>query len=148
MPIINVVLIDDEERFLKTTQLLLEKEGCRVWTAADGSLGLALLKEKKVDVVVLDVKMPGMDGMEVLRRIKSDFPLVEVVMLTGHGTMETAIQGLKMGAADYLPKPCDIPLLREKVQEAYARRAAALGKIQKAKLDRIIGDPLEVFVKD
>lgn len=145
MATIYVLIIDDEERFLKTTQVLLEKEGDKVFIAADGRQGLNTLIDKRIDVVVLDVKMPGMDGIEVLRKIKADHPLVEVIMLTGHATMETAIQGLKLGASDYLTKPCDIPLLREKIMEAYDKRAAALDKIQKAKIDRIISHPMEVF---
>ena len=144
----KVLLIDDEERFLKTTQMLLEKEDAIVFTASDGWKGIDLLKDNRVDVVVLDVKMPGIDGIEVLRRIKADYPLVEVIMLTGHATIETAIDGLKMGAFDYLTKPCDIPQLSSKIKEAHDRRLAVLEKIQKAKLDKIISHPLEVFVKD
>ncbi len=148
MTITNVLIIDDEERFLKTTRALLEKEGYQVQTAAEGRQGLDILKAKRIDVVVLDVKMPGMDGIEVLRRIKSDHPLVEVLMLTGHATMESAIDGLKLGAFDYLTKPCDIPVLKKKIMDAYDKRAAMLEKIQKAKFDRIISHPMEVFSKE
>jgi DNA-binding NtrC family response regulator len=148
MAITHVLIIDDEQRFLKTTQSLLEKEGYHVLTAVDGLKGLDVLQKKRVDVVVLDVKMPGMDGIEVLRRIKSDHPLVEVLMLTGHATMESAIDGLKLGAFDYLTKPCDIPVLKQKIMEAYDKRAAMLEKIQKAKFDRIISHPMEVFSKE
>ena len=148
MAITHVLIIDDEQRFLKTTQSLLEKEGYHVLTAVDGLKGLDALQKKRVDVVVLDVKMPGMDGIEVLRRIKSDHPLVEVLMLTGHATMESAIDGLKLGAFDYLTKPCDIPVLKQKIMEAYDKRAAMLEKIQKAKFDRIISHPMEVFSKE
>lgn len=148
MAIIKVVIIDDEQRFLKTTQTLLEKEGYQVITANDGQAGLDILKAKAADVVVLDVKMPGMDGIEVLRHIKSDHPLVEVLMLTGHATMESAIDGLKLGAFDYLTKPCDIPVLKQKILAAYEKRAAMLEKIQKAKFDRIISHPMEVFSKE
>jgi DNA-binding NtrC family response regulator len=148
MAITNVLLIDDEERFLKTTKALLDKEDCSVATSADGWRGVAVMKEKRIDVVVLDVKMPGIDGIEVLRRIKRDYPLVEVVMLTGHATMETAVEGLKLGAFDYLTKPCDIPVLKEKIKKAHDKRAAALEKIQKARFDKIISHPMEVFSKD
>jgi len=145
VPNINVLIIDDEERFLKTTQTLLEKEGYAVRTAPDGFRGLDSLKTSRTDVVVLDVKMPGIDGIEVLRSIKADHPLVEVLMLTGHATMETAIDGLKLGAFDYLTKPCDLSTLKRKIDEAYEKRAAMLEKIQKAKFDRIISHPMEVF---
>ena len=117
MAITNVLLIDDEERFLKTTKALLDKEECNVYTSIDGWKGISVLKEKQIDVVILDVKMPGIDGIEVLHRIRADYPLVEVVMLTGHATMETAIEGLKLGAFDYLTKPCDVPVLKQKIKE-------------------------------
>jgi DNA-binding NtrC family response regulator len=148
MPSANVLIVDDEERFLKTTQALLEKEGYKVLTAVDGRQGLETLKDKRIDVVVLDVKMPGMDGVEVLQRIKADHPLVEVLMLTGHATMETAIDGLKLGAFDYLTKPCDISTLKQKILAAHDKRSAMLEKIQKAKFDRIISHPMEVFSKE
>ena len=148
MAIIKVLIIDDEQRFLKTTQTLLEKTGYQVLTAPDGQTGLSVLKERTVDVVILDVKMPGLDGIDVLRLIKAEHPLIEVIMLTGHATMETAIEGLKLGAFDYLTKPCDIPVLKEKIQAAYGKRAAMLQRIQRAKFDRIISHPMEVFSKE
>lgn len=148
MAITNVLIIDDEERFLKTTKTLLEKEDCRVLTSTDGWSGVAMLKEKQIDVVILDVKMPGIDGVEVLRRIKAEHPLVEVLMLTGHATMESAIEGLKLGAFDYMAKPCDIEVLKQKIKTAQAKREASLEKIRKAKIDRIISHPMEVFEKD
>ncbi len=148
MPMTNVLIIDDEERFLQTTQKLLEKKGYTVYTATNGLSGITRLKVKRVDVVILDVKMPGMDGVEVLRKIKADFPLVEVVMLTGHSTVESAIEGLQLGAFDYLTKPCDIPVLIQKIDAAGDKKKSAEEKIRKAKLDRIISHPLELFSKD
>lgn len=148
MPITNVLIIDDEERFLQTTQKLLEKQGYTVYTATDGLRGLTRLKGKRIDVVILDVKMPGMDGVQVLQKIKADFPLVEVVMLTGHSTVETAIEGLKLGAFDYLTKPCDILVLIQKIDAAGDKKKSAEEKTRKAKLDRIISHPLELFSKE
>jgi len=148
MPITNVLIIDDEKRFLQTTQKLLEKQGYTVYTATDGLSGITRLKVKRIDVVILDVKMPGMDGVEVLRKIKADFPLVEVVMLTGHSTVESAIEGLQLGAFDYLTKPCDIPVLIQKINAAGDKKKSAEEKIRKAKLDRIISHPLELFSED
>jgi DNA-binding response OmpR family regulator len=148
MPITNVLIIDDEERFLQTTQKLLEKQGYTVYTATDGLSGMTRLKVKRIDVVILDVKMPGMDGVAVLRKIKADFPLVEVVMLTGHSTVESAIEGLKLGAFDYLTKPCDIPVLIQKIDAAGDKKKSAEEKIRKARLDRIISHPLELFSED
>jgi DNA-binding response OmpR family regulator len=129
----NVLLVDDEERFLKTTKTLLDKLECNVVTAPDGRRGLDQLKAQSIDVVVLDVKMPGVDGIDILRHIKQRHPLVEVIMLTGHSTMDTAIRGLKLGAFDYLTKPCDISELQLKIKAAHERRTVMLDKIRKAK---------------
>ena len=114
----KIMLVDDEERFLKTTKKLLEKKGYAVLTAVSGEEALEKLKIQNVHVVILDVKMPGMDGNETLKAIKTLYPLVEVIMLTGHGTMDSAIDGLKSGAFDYLVKPADIDDIMEKATEA------------------------------
>ena len=126
MPITNVMLVDDEERFLKTTKTLLDKADCHVATAADGLHAMEQLKSQPIDVIVLDVKMPGIDGVEVLRRIKELRPGVEVIMLTGHSTLDTALRGLQLGAFDYLTKPCDISELKLKIKAAHERRMARL----------------------
>ena len=114
----RLLLVDDEERILKTTKALMEKRQCVVATASGGIEALDLLGRQEIDVVILDVKMPGMDGVEVLGRIKKEHPLVEVIMLTGHSTAESAVEGMKLGAFDYLLKPCDIDILHGKVLEA------------------------------
>lgn len=119
---ISLLIVDDEERFLSTTQKLLEKKGIQTFTANSGNAGYEVLESHPVDVVVLDVKMPGMSGMGVLKRIKKDFPDVEVIMLTGHATVQTAVGGIKFGAFDYLMKPCDIDVLEDKIREAYGKK--------------------------
>lgn len=144
----RLLLVDDEERFLATTRILLEKRGVETFTTTNGSDALALLDEKPIDVVILDVKMPGMDGVEVLRRIKQKHPLVEVIMLTGHGSVESAVEGLKLGAFDYVMKPMDIPDLLSKAEEAHAKKKSIEEKIRKAKVEKIIRHPLAVFGKD
>jgi DNA-binding NtrC family response regulator len=96
----KIMLVDDEERFLATTQKLLTRKGIDVVTAASGAEALELLNRQNIHVVILDVKMPGMNGNETLKEIKTRFPLVEVIMLTGHATVESAIDGLKSGATD------------------------------------------------
>ena len=90
-----------------------------------------------IEVVVLDVKMPGMDGIETLVKIKQKAPLVEVIMLTGHATVETAIDGMKLGAFDYLMKPCDIDILVNKVNEALEKKRKHDEKIIEAKMKEI-----------
>jgi DNA-binding response OmpR family regulator len=147
MPTTNVLLIDDEERFLKTTKMLLDKEGCHVFTASDGWQGMDQLKIQCIDVVVLDVKMPGIDGIDVLQRIKEKTPLVEVILLTGHSTLDTAMRGLKLGAFDYLTKPCGISELRLKIKAAHERRSAMLDKTQNPRARRTTGRSMDAFAK-
>ncbi len=84
------------------------------------------------DVVLLDVKMPGMDGIQTLSEIRAGFPLTEVIMLTGHATVESAIEGMKLGASDYLMKPCELEDLVAKIQEARAKKAHHQSKILNA----------------
>ncbi|MCJ8500175.1 response regulator [Desulfatitalea alkaliphila] len=128
----RIMLVDDEERFLQTTQKLLAKQGHEAIVATSGSECLEKLKHELVHVVILDVKMPGMDGVETLKRIKQRFPMVEVIMLTGHATAESAVEGLKSGASDYLVKPADVEVLIGKAEEAFQRRMALESKIQTA----------------
>ncbi len=117
----QLLLVDDEKRFLSTTSKMLTQRGMKVFTATSGAEALEILIRENIHVVILDVKMPGMDGMATLNEIKPRFPLVEVIMLTGHGTIESAVEGLKSGATDYLTKPIDIEVLIAKAKEAYVK---------------------------
>ncbi|MFO7558220.1 MAG: response regulator [Desulfobacterales bacterium] len=118
----NILLVDDEVRYLSTTRKLLETRGYHVETASSGMEALQKLESLNIKVVILDVKMPEMDGITTLKKIKRDFPLVEVIMLTGHGTIETAVEGVKLGAANFLTKPADINIIVEKIEEALEKR--------------------------
>jgi len=132
----RLMLVDDEKRFLSTTQKLLERKGYDVTTAASGLEALEHLRQKDVDVVILDVKMPGMDGLETLKVIKTEYPLIEVIMLTGHATVESAVDGLKCGATDYLMKPTALEELIQKAEECYAKRQRMEEKISLAQAAR------------
>jgi DNA-binding response OmpR family regulator len=123
----RILLIDDEAQFVAATAKRLRRRGFSVLEAASGPEGLRLLGEAPVDVVVLDVGMPGMDGIQVLREIRMRFPAVVVIMLTGHADMEAAISGMAMGAFDYLMKPADLDDLVRKLREA-GRRSRKLGE--------------------
>lgn len=129
---IRVMIVDDEEDFVEMLSLRLEEVGERVTKAYNGMQCLNLLEEKDHDVVILDIKMPGMDGIETLREIKKRFPLVEVIMLTGHGTTETAVEGMKLGAYDYLMKPADFEELQEKLHGARQKKEEQEERIRKA----------------
>ena len=143
---VKLLLVDDEERFLSTTRILLEKRGVgNVQTATNGADALKIMRKERIEVVVLDVKMPGMDGVEVLRRVKQEHPLVEVIMLTGHASVESAVDGLRFGAFDYVMKPIDIPDLLQKIEEAYGKKKAHDEKIRAAKVNEIISHPMAVF---
>jgi DNA-binding NtrC family response regulator len=142
---LKMMLVDDEERFLSTTQKLLQKKGYNVLTASSGTEALEKLRTHPVHVVILDVKMPGMDGNAVLREIKRQFPITEVIMLTGHATVESAIDGLKSGASDYLMKPADIGEIIQKAEDAYARRQTLESKIRVAQMRKLMGSPREII---
>ena len=130
-----VLLVDDEVPFVETMTKRLKKRDLNVNTAFSGKEALEVLdKNRNTDVVILDVKMPGMDGIETLGEIKKSYPLSEVVMLTGHGTIESAIEGMKKGAYDYLLKPCDIDQLMLKVEEATQKKRNHEDKIREAKV--------------
>lgn len=137
MPI-RVLLVDDEKDFIEPLAERLEARGFKVTTAMRGDEALSLIQKEEIDVVVLDVLMPGIDGIETLREMKKIRPLVEVIMLTGHATVETAIQGMKLGAYDYLMKPTDIKDLVEKIQMSYRRKADHEERIRQAEVDLIM----------
>ncbi|MDY6832960.1 MAG: response regulator [Thermodesulfobacteriota bacterium] len=118
----SVLLVDDEEAFAASNAKLLSNRGYDVRTALDGETALQVLAENAVDVTVLDVRMPGMDGISLLTEIKKRYPLVEVIMLSGQATFEAAVEGLKLGASDYLMKPCQITDLIGKIEEAMEKR--------------------------
>lgn len=133
---IHVLLVDDEVSFVDTITKRLKKRNFNVHTAYSGLEALQKLEEEgdATEVVVLDVKMPGMDGIETLSEIKRKFPLKEVIMLTGHGTVSSAIEGMKKGAFDYLLKPCEMSDLVEKVNQAASKKRAHETKVIEARM--------------
>ena len=128
----RVLLVDDEKDFVEMLSLRLNESGEKVIAAHSGKECLEKLEKTDVDVVILDIKMPGMDGIETLKEIKKRFPLVEVIMLTGHGTTETAVKGMKLGAIDYLLKPADFNDLTTKLVAAGKRKDEQEERIRKA----------------
>lgn len=133
MKLASVLLVDDEVPFVETLTKRLTKRDLSVSSAFSGNGALEVLAQgRDVDVVILDVKMPGMDGIETLREIKKTYPLVEVIMLTGHASVESAVEGLRLGAFDYLMKPADIDELLYKVQDAHKAKS-----IQQQKITRV-----------
>jgi DNA-binding NtrC family response regulator len=130
---IKLLMIDDEEGFVAAMEKRLTHRDIEVLVAYNGEDGLKKLDDHPdTDVVILDVKMPGMDGIETLRRIRAAHPLVEVILLTGHATVETAIEGMRLGAFDYLMKPADAEVLLQKLQQAHKKRHDQQAKILEA----------------
>ena len=128
----RVLLVDDEVDYLATLVKRLSRRGIGASAVSSGAAALDRLREEPVDVVVLDVKMPGMDGIATLQEIKRRHPLVEVIMLTGHVDVEVAIHGMEIGAFDYLMKPTEIDELLFKIQDAHRKRS-----IQQEKIDNV-----------
>lgn len=118
----RVLLVDDETEFLETLIKRLRKRNMSVEAVSSGEEALSFLQSNPVDVVVLDVRMPGMDGIQTLNAIKTTHPLIEVIMLTGHANVEVAVRGMDLGAFDYLMKPMDIDELVYKIEDAYKRK--------------------------
>jgi len=135
---IKVLLVDDEKEFIETLAERLAVRDFIVQTAFGGDEALSKIQEEDFDVVVLDVLMPGKNGIETLREIKSLKPLVNVIMLTGHATVETAIDGMKAGAFDYLMKPTDTNDLVGKITKAFNIKAEHEKRILKAEINTII----------
>jgi two-component system, OmpR family, response regulator len=118
----SVLVVDDEEDFVETIVKRLKDKGLDAAGVSRGQEALNLLKEREFDVCILDVRMPGMDGIETLREMKKKHPSMEVVMLTGHGSVESGIQGLQLGAYNYVMKPCPFKDLLAQLTLAYERK--------------------------
>jgi len=135
---IRVLLVDDEKDFVEMLGLRLGEAGENITPAHSGQECLKVLEQKEIDVVVLDILMPGMDGIATLKEIKRRFPLVEVIMLTGHGTTESAVQGLKLGAFDYLLKPAHFGELTAKLESARQRKDEQAERIRQAEVKLLL----------
>ncbi len=139
MPSLKVMIVDDEVPFVETISKRLTKRDLEVVQAFSGTEALNwLAKDTGIDVIILDVKMPGMDGIETLREIKKSYPLVEVIMLTGHATVDSAIEGMRQGAYDYLMKPCNMDDLITQIAEAGAKKGSHEQKIVEATIKEIV----------
>jgi DNA-binding NtrC family response regulator len=138
---IHFLLVDDERLFVETLAARLDQRGFSVDCAFSGTEALALLEKKTpIDVVVLDVKMPGIDGFEVVEAVKKRYPLVEVIMMTGHAEVPSAIAAMKLGAADFLTKPCDLGYLLIRAEAAAARKREREAEILRIKSMPYISD--------
>jgi len=128
---IKVMMVDDEPRFRETTSKLLRKKGFETATVVSGEEAINIMGKTPYDVVLLDVKMEGMDGHTTLGEIKRIAPETQVIMLTGHGTLDSAVNSRKLGAFDYITKPCDMEILTAKINEAFAVRQTGAARTEK-----------------
>jgi two-component system, OmpR family, response regulator CpxR len=135
---ITVLLVDDERNFVNALAERLEIRDFEILKAFDGDEALGKIADANVDVVILDVQMPGKDGLATLREIKKAKPLVEVIMLTGHATVPSAIEGLQNGAYDFLMKPTETKDLVAKIALAYKRKAEQEERIRQAQIENIM----------
>ena len=134
----NVLLIDDEQQFLKVLEERLETRGLKVNTATSGEDALTLVNDRNFDAIVLDLAMPGIDGIETLRLLKEKNPDLEIIMLTGHATVQKGIEAMKLGAEDFLEKPVDLSILLERISEAKNKRILILEKKSQEAIKKII----------
>jgi DNA-binding NtrC family response regulator len=127
---VRLLLVDDEEDFRTTLANRLRKREYEVTQVENGCQALDAIKTHGIDVAIVDVKMPGMDGLETLREMKRLNPVIEVIMLTGHASVESGIEGMRLGAFDYIMKPCDINDLVVKIEDAFQRKLARGGSVR------------------
>lgn len=157
---IRVLIVDDEDRFRATTAAILTRRGFEVKAVGSGAEAIEEVKQTAFDVVILDVRMPGMDGNEALREIKNVAPDIAVLMLTGYGTLESVRESLRDGISDYLTKPCPIDLLAQKIREACALKGGISEKEPRVKHvmlslssfdtiheDRTVDDAVEMILR-
>jgi two-component system, OmpR family, response regulator len=118
----RILLVDDEVAFANNIAKLISKRGYEVVTVYNGESAIKAVEENEFDVIVLDLKMPGIDGLTTLKAIKKSQPKVEVIILTGHGSMDSGIDGIQLGAFDFIMKPVRFDDLHESIRQAYQRK--------------------------
>jgi DNA-binding NtrC family response regulator len=134
----KVLLVDDEEEFLETLTRRLELRGLKVTGATRGAEAVQLADKQNFDAIVIDLAMPGMDGLETLKRIKKSHPDAEIIMLSGQGTVKTSIEAMKLGAEDFLEKPVDMQELLTKIDEMKNKRILVLEKQSMEEIEQIL----------
>jgi DNA-binding NtrC family response regulator len=134
----DVLLVDDEEDFVEVLAERLEARGLRVETACNGEAALARAEDKPFDAIILDLAMPGMNGIETLKRLRATNPDLQIILLTGHATVETSVEAMKLGAVDLLEKPADLAALVKKIDQASARKR----ELAQQRLDQQLSDIL------
>ena len=134
----KVLLVDDEEDFLSALAERLELRGLQVTTAVSGEQAVTKTEKEGFDLIVLDLAMPGMDGLETLKRIKAQQPDAEIIILSGKGSIRTSIEAMKLGAEDFMEKPVNISVLLEKIIDAKDKRLSILESKSVKAIEKIL----------
>ena len=134
----KVLLVDDEQDFLETLSNRLEMRGLKVSAVTSGEQAISEAKQQDYDAIVVDLSMPGIDGLETLKRIKADNPNAEIIMLTGHGSVQSGVEAMKLGAGDFLQKPVELSQLLDKIDEAKSKKMLVLQQQSQEELRKII----------
>jgi DNA-binding NtrC family response regulator len=134
----KVLLVDDEKDFLEIMAQRMEARGLEITTAESAKQALLVIEKKHFDAIVMDFQMPGMDGMEALKTIKSKKPELQIILLTGYATVEKTVEAMKAGASDFLEKPVDINVLTDKIKQASAEKNLQVEQQTEKRIDNIL----------
>ena len=134
----RILLVDDEKSFLETLSSRLELRGMKVDTVDNGEKAVDEAKQQAFDVIIVDLSMPGIDGVETLKRIKANDPDAEVIMLTGHASIQSSIDAMKAGAEDFLQKPIDLTVLMKKIAAAKVKKMLVLQQKSQEEVNKIL----------
>ena len=134
----KVLLVDDEQEFLDTLAERMRNRGMDVETTTSAEVALKQAEKVPYDAIVLDLMMPGMDGLQVLQILKKKNPDIQVILLTGQATLSKGIEAMKLGALDFIEKPADIKILTEKIKEAQAQKMMLVEKKMEEKMKKLI----------
>lgn len=134
----NVLLVDDEKEFLEIMAERMETRDMNVTTTTSPKDALKKAQEESYDAIILDLMMPEMDGLETLKELKKKNPDLQVILLTGHATVQKGVEAMKLGATDLLEKPADLKVLTEKIKKAHARKMVLVQKKSEEKIKNIL----------
>lgn len=135
---INLLIVDDEEQFLNSISRSLELRDFKVIAVNRGEKAIEAAKKNPIDIALVDLKMPGISGEETLKRLKQEHKWMEVVILTGHGAIDSAVECTKSGAYSYLQKPCELNILLEALQDAYKKKVMNKKQIEEKKMNELL----------
>ena len=136
----KILLVDDEEEFVNTLAERMRNRGMNVSTSTSAVEALGKIEDESFDAVVLDLMMPGFDGLQALKIIKEKRPEIQVILLTGHASVRSGVEAIKLGATEFLEKPADIELLTEKIKRAQAQKMILVEKKTADKIKKIISE--------